>query len=133
MPLLLAIMFCSFAIVLVLYSCRQCHPLTILFIAPPLFVFFSTLADCWVFLSSNPVSSKSDTMKDQNLDTIKPYFEEEPSCDSKPFISSKSTSFSFSCPSLLLNKCQQKNNSWIPWRENFKLDEGVHSVPLLKT
>jgi len=84
-------------------------------------------------LSSNPVSSKSDTIKDQNLDIIKPYFEEEPSCDGKPFISSKSASFSFSCPSLSLDECQQKKTSWVPRRKRFGSDDSEYSVPPPKT
>jgi len=67
-------------------------------------------------LSSNPSSSNSDTITDRDLDIIKPYFREEPSCDEMSSVAGKSGSFSFSCPSLSLDDCRGRKPLSTPRR-----------------
>mmetsp|Transcript_980 Transcript_980/g.1221 ORF Transcript_980/g.1221 Transcript_980/m.1221 type:complete len:489 (+) Transcript_980:143-1609(+) len=79
-------------------------------------------------LSSNPVSISENAIKTERLGVIGPYFDKEPSCDDKPLISSKISNFSFSCPSLSLDECQQKSVSCASRRKILVSDEGEYPV-----
>lgn len=71
-------------------------------------------------LSSNPISLATGIMNESKLESVRPFFDEEPSCEEEHSISSENTSFSFSCPSLSLDglKCNTRRHDISRERSN---------------